>query len=469
MADSSHLRRINERKIVHMVLRLRRTSRIQLAEVTDMSPATVGRIVDHLASKPICSERRSRLTVLHSPGGIRTLGRPIQLLELDRKRLRFLLIQIGVRQTRIAVAPVAIPDADEWPVEFATPSSGESWLKSLQRNCKKLRMRHVEGVIMSCPGVIDERSGATLLSPNMRWAERVNFPSAIQSALQKPAIFVQEIRALGLGQLAAEPHLEDFLLVDSGDGVGAATIVGGQLQSGHIPLSGELGHTPVLNNDRRCGCGAIGCVETLISREGLLKSFSDHGGQPTWNALLSHVKHQGLPQWLKASLDAVATTIAGRPQRRRHSQRPALRQPRRISRGLSPNTSPLKFVAARMWSRLGTVSCRTTPRRRMAGLISAGIDLLAARLLTPSSSGNIRLLFSAAQITFHDARRQFAAAGVERHALGQPYRELTRQTPPNPFPNNPLDSAAKVLIRHPSRAASTASFNVAAVLRGSGG
>jgi predicted NBD/HSP70 family sugar kinase len=373
MADSSHLRRINERKIVHMVLRLRRTSRIQLAEVADMSPATVGRIVDHLVEESILAEIPPDSAPL--PGGIRTLGRPIQLLELDRKRLRFLLIQIGVRQTRIAVAPVAIPDADEWPVEFATPTSGESWLKSLQRNCKKLRMRHVEGVIMSCPGVIDERSGATLLSPNMRWAERVNFPAAIQSAIQKPAIFVQEIRALGLGQLAAEPHLEDFLLVDSGDGVGAATIVGGHLQSGHIPLSGELGHTPVLNNDRRCGSGAIGCVETLISREGLLKSFADHGGQPTWNALLSHVKHQGLPQWLKASLDAVATTIAG-----------ALNVegiPNVLLSGSLAEFPEIvsEYLAAQirrgaMWSRLGTVSCRTTPRRRMAGLISAGIDRL---------------------------------------------------------------------------------------------
>ena len=245
-----------------MVLRLRRTSRIQLAEVTDMSPATVGRIVDHLVEESILAEVPPDNAPL--PGGIRTLGRPIQLLELDRKRLRFLLIQIGVRQTRIAVTPVAIPDADEWPVEFANPLlPAKVVLNSLRRNRRKLRMRHVEGVIMSCPGVIDERSGATLLSPNMRWAERVNFPAAIQSAIQKPAIFVQEIRALGLGQLAAEPHLEDFLLVDSGDGVGAATIVGGQLQSGHIPLSGELGHTPVLNNDRRCGCGAIGCVETL--------------------------------------------------------------------------------------------------------------------------------------------------------------------------------------------------------------
>src|SRR5271155_5592349 len=164
MATSSHLRRINERKIIQTMLRLRNASRTKLAEVAGMSQATVGRIVDDMIAQSIISEIAAEEDLLPVTG--RPLGRPIKLLELDRKRCRFLLVQLGVRQTRLAAMPVAAPEIDRWPVEFATPGSADKWLKSLRRNCNKLQLNNIEAVVMSCPGVVDERSGKVLLSPN---------------------------------------------------------------------------------------------------------------------------------------------------------------------------------------------------------------------------------------------------------------------------------------------------------------
>jgi predicted NBD/HSP70 family sugar kinase len=336
-----------------------------------MSQATVGRIVDDMIAQSVITEVPAPIDAI--PVADRRLGRPIKLLELDHKRRRFLLVQLGVRQTRLAAMPVAAPEVEKWPVEFSTPTSAEAWLKSLRRNCNRLPMAKVETVVISCPGVVDERSGRVLLSPNLRWSERIDFSAAFRTIIDKPVIFVQEIRALALGQLYAEPHLEDFLLVDFGEGVGAATVVGAQLQSGHIPLSGELGHTPVLTNSRPCGCGAVGCIETLVSRDGLLTSFAEHGKQHGWKALLAHVKHHGLPQWLKTSLDAAATTVAG-----------ALNVEGIASVLLTGALTEFSEIVTEylsteirrgaMWNRLGTVTCRPAPRRRMAGMISAGID-----------------------------------------------------------------------------------------------
>ena len=57
MATSSHLRRINQRKIVHSMLRLHcSASRTKLAEIAGMSQATVGRIVDDLITQSILAE-----------------------------------------------------------------------------------------------------------------------------------------------------------------------------------------------------------------------------------------------------------------------------------------------------------------------------------------------------------------------------------------------------------------------------
>ena len=74
-------------------------------------------------------------------------------------------------------------------------------------------------------------------------------------AIHCPVLLVQEIRALALGHLTADPAAQDFLLVDFGEGVGGAIVLEGKLYSPSTPLSGELGHTPVPGNRRLCGCG----------------------------------------------------------------------------------------------------------------------------------------------------------------------------------------------------------------------
>jgi predicted NBD/HSP70 family sugar kinase len=335
-----------------------------------MSQATVGRIVDDLIEQSVVAEVNDVITPVE---GSAQLGRPSKPLELDRTLKRFLMIQVGVRQTRLAAVPVGIPTTEDWPVQFNTSESATAWRQALRESCRQLPLKDLEAVIVSAPGVVDETNGTVLLSPNLRWTERTNFVEIIQSVVNAPVTIVQEIRALALGHLAAEPTMEDFLLVDFGDGLGAASVINSNLQTGHLPLSGELGHTPVINNDRVCGCGAIGCVETLVSRPGLLQSSIEHGGPNTWELLVAQVREQGIPDWLKHALDATANTIAG-----------ALNV-EGIATALftgSVTEFPDRVIdylctqvrRGAMWSRLGTVQCKSAPRRRMAGMICVGID-----------------------------------------------------------------------------------------------
>jgi predicted NBD/HSP70 family sugar kinase/uncharacterized protein YerC len=371
VATTFHLRQINQLKVVHTMLRLRRASRVKLSDATGMSQTTIGRIADDLIAQHVLTEIDNGETPVQI--GPKHLGRPVKMLELDRTRMRFLLVQLGVRQTRIAATPIALPETERWSRKFATPNSREAWLESLKRTCAKLPLRNIEAVIMSCPGVVDEQSGRVLLSPNLRWSEQIDFPDGLRAITRAPIFFLQEIRALALGQLAVEPGLEDFLLVDFGDGLGAASVIGGKLQSGHIPLSGELGHTPVLNNIRPCGCGSIGCIETLVSRRGLIKSYAEHGGQRRWKTLIADIRENGIPKWFKTALDAAAINVAG-----------ALNMdgiPNVICTGSIadfPETVAEYFFSQirrdAMWARLGNVTCRTVARRRMAGMITTGID-----------------------------------------------------------------------------------------------
>jgi predicted NBD/HSP70 family sugar kinase len=202
-------------------------------------------------------------------------------MRLNRSQARFLAIQLGVSETNLAALPVGAEPEDRWAVQVQTPASAGGWVRQLKIAAAKISQREFWGVMVSVPGIVDEPGGRVLFSPNLHWTEAADLPMLIQQVWPTAVALVQEERALALGHQYVDPDEEDFLLVDFGEGVGGAAIVAGKPYANPLPLSGELGHTPVLGNPRKCGCGAVGCIETLVSMRGLLQSFAAaHPGLP---------------------------------------------------------------------------------------------------------------------------------------------------------------------------------------------
>jgi predicted NBD/HSP70 family sugar kinase len=394
------LRRTNQRTVISLLLRLGSASRADLAKAAGISQPTAGKITMDLLRLGILQEAGSAAETSSSGnGGPSRLGRPGQMLRLDARHPRFLAIELGVSETCISALPVAVELEDRWTCSFPTPKSPEAWLAGLQTAACGLRPDRLWGVLISVPGIVDENAGKVLFSPNLHWLEKINLRELLRNVWDCPILLVQEIRALALGHLTAEPGAEDFLLIDFGQGVGGAVVLDGELFSHPMPLSGEFGHTPVAANRRRCGCGALGCLETLVSEGGLLESFSalsekpSRSGSPnSWKSFSSHVTQCGLDPWLKETLDATAKVVAGALNvlgiRRlvitgRLTELPAC---------IAHLSAEIKNGA--MWGRFGEISCQTAPHRRAAGLVAAGIN----RLVLPSGdhAGTILAQFIAA-------------------------------------------------------------------------
>jgi predicted NBD/HSP70 family sugar kinase len=374
MATSTYLRRMHVRRIIESVARAGSVSRSNLARATGMSQPTVGRIVDQLLSKHILAESADEGPPAGngSAKGVAVLGRPSTRLEFDRRRPRFGIVQLGVRQTRLAVLPVAIPTEDGWQIEFPTPPSADAWLRQLAKAWKPHRDKGLKTVV-SLPGAIDERTGKVYLSPNIHWLEKADLAEGLRDIFGADVVFKQEIRLLALGQLAAEPESGDFLLVDSGNGVGAAAVIGGSVFSGSVPLSGEIGHVAVPGNDRQCGCGAVGCLETLISRPGLLASAAEHGLPESWPEFIEYLTDRPLPRWLRQSLDSAGVDIAAALNLLGLRQVVLTGAFRELPPACVEHLSESVRQHA-MWARFGEISIRTAPRRRQAGVVSVALD-----------------------------------------------------------------------------------------------
>src|SRR6266404_2864886 len=374
----SKMGRLNKRALLDRLQALGTASRASLAKSLGLSQPTAGKIVDQLITMGVVEEVDvSGPDANGVQSRLKPVGRPARMLRLNRTPPRFLGIQLGISETSLAVLPLGVSGDDHWKLRMQTPDSAKAWQHQLQKTAAKIKQKQFWGVLMSVPGIVDEKNGRVLFSPNLHWTEGADLITLLQMIWDSPVILLQEERASALGHQAVHPTNEGFLLVDFGEGVGGTIVIGGKLYTNPLPFSGEVGHTLVRGNQRPCGCGAIGCLETLVSTRGLLRTFAENSPEATntWPALLKHISERGVVPWLAETLDAAAIILAGALN--------VLGLRRLIVTGSLTEMPPsvIRFLDAAisrgaMWGRFGKIEVEGAPRRRIAGLVSVGIDRL---------------------------------------------------------------------------------------------
>jgi len=104
-----------------------------------------------------------------------------------------------------------------------------------------------------------------------------NIVKRIQEKFQISTIQIQEIRSIAFGALHNGSQTDDqnIICVEIDEGVGGSIVLNGEIYEGSQYASGELGHIQIFENERICGCGQWGCLETLIGLRGLHQSWKE--------------------------------------------------------------------------------------------------------------------------------------------------------------------------------------------------
>lgn len=108
---------------------------------------------------------------------------------------------------------------------------------------------------------VDE-SGVVLSSPNLGWKD---FPlrKKLEERLKLPVVVTNDVRAAAMGEwrFGAGKGIDDLVVVFVGTGIGGGVISGGHLLHGCSHTAGELGHTTLIVDGRKCHCPNRGCLE----------------------------------------------------------------------------------------------------------------------------------------------------------------------------------------------------------------
>lgn len=240
--DQSYIKQKNIESILRVLETCQPISRAEISRLTDMSPASITRIVNALLSLGLVSEGsvalsagrgRKAINLRIRPDGMHTLG---VCMESGRVRLGVMDFAgnlVACRETQLP-APPASPEeaANVARTLFASLGPASQWPS-------------LAAVGVSVPGTVDNESGRVFRSDELGWAD-VSVTQPFAQAFGLPAWAENDVKACLVGEQAVRgiPEEEDVAYLLIGTGLGLAVSAGGRILRGVGNAAGEIHGLP---------------------------------------------------------------------------------------------------------------------------------------------------------------------------------------------------------------------------------
>ena len=243
-------------------------SRIQVADVSQLAPASVTKITRQLLERGLIKEVAQQA----STGGRRAIS-----LTTESAPFHSIAIRLGrnyIEQTIYDLSGKHIVGTAH-PFHY---TNQQELIDGLLEHIRKFIadnqnvLRELVAFGITLPGLIDPESGVVEYMPHI---DVDNLPlSEIISEKYGVACFVgNDIRGLALAEhyFGASKDCKDSILVSVHHGTGAGIIVNGQVFLGYNRNVGEIGHIQIDPLGDKCQCGNFGCLETVAADPAIIR------------------------------------------------------------------------------------------------------------------------------------------------------------------------------------------------------
>jgi glucokinase len=174
----------------------------------------------------------------------------------------------------------------------------------------------VKGIGAGVAGFTNVREGIILLAPNVGLRD-FHIRKILEDRLGKPIMIDNDANVAALGEAwgGAGAGIDNCVCYTLGTGVGGGIIINGKIYQGFSGLAGELGHISVVPDLEaiQCGCGKMGCLETVSSATGIIRMGKDAvaRGERTSLSLVEQITAKDVFDAAKAG-DEVSIRIVNR-------------------------------------------------------------------------------------------------------------------------------------------------------------
>lgn len=112
---------------------------------------------------------------------------------------------------------------------------------------------------------------------NLPWKGNIALASMFQGRLGIAVALANDCTVAAMGEMTygAARGLKDFVCVLINGGMGAGLVLNGLIFMGNKGRVGEIGHVTLVPDGRPCTCGKVGCIESYVSRRGIIMTAQD--------------------------------------------------------------------------------------------------------------------------------------------------------------------------------------------------
>ena len=261
VGNADLIKQLNYAMIYRLIVQHAPISRIQLAEISHLAPASITKITRQLIKKKLIREVDAQQS---------TGGRPAVSIEAKFNNYQTIAVQLSRSHVTIELYDIGghCLASNVYPLTHFTQELVQKYLIKLieqfiQENNK--RIKNLIAISVVLPGLIDSVHGMIRYMPHIQVKE---WPLAeeLQKQFNVSIFLGNDIQSLALAEsyFGTTQNVDDSILIRVHRGVGSGVIINQQLLTNHNQSACEVGHIQVDALGERCHCGNFGCLENRV-------------------------------------------------------------------------------------------------------------------------------------------------------------------------------------------------------------
>ncbi|WP_028864089.1 ROK family protein [Psychromonas aquimarina] len=268
IANIDHIKQANSATIYKVIEKYAPISRVKIAKVSKLAPASVTKITRQLLESGIISETarqastggRCAISLAPNSASIYVLAVKIGQKLLSLSRYNLAGEQLSNKQVNIQ------GEDGEQLIELLI-SEIDHYINNELHNADK-----ISAISITLSGLINPKQGRVVYTPHYSFKD---YPlvEVIEQRFNLPTFIGNHTRSLALAEhyFGATKNCADSILVTIHHGVGSGIIIQGKALLGQNFNIGEIGHIQANPAGKQCHCGNFGCLETEVSDRVILE------------------------------------------------------------------------------------------------------------------------------------------------------------------------------------------------------
>ncbi|WP_085247603.1 ROK family protein [Gilliamella mensalis] len=261
VGNAELIKQLNYAMIYRLIVQQAPVSRIQLAEISQLAPASITKITRQLLKKKLIKEVDAQQS---------TGGRPAVSIEAKFGHYQAIAVQLSRSHVTIELFDLGAKclASNTYPITNFTQRKVQEYLITLIKEFiveNRKKIKHLVAISVVLPGLIDSVNGVIRYTPHIQVKEWA-LAKVLQEKFNVSIFLGNDIQSLALAEsyFGSTQYIDDSILIRVHRGVGSGVIVNQQLLTNHNQSACEVGHIQVDALGERCHCGNFGCLENRV-------------------------------------------------------------------------------------------------------------------------------------------------------------------------------------------------------------